>query len=66
LGGWRWFGWDCRLGYEVIEMNASDCRSKKTLQQQVATLLGNTTINQFWGKTEQGKRPKQVSVHCVV
>lgn len=36
------------LGFQVIEFNASDTRSKKSLQENVSTLLGNTTVTQFY------------------
>lgn len=33
------------LGYEVIEFNASDTRSKKAIEQHISELLGNKTIS---------------------
>ncbi|XP_003745669.2 replication factor C subunit 1 [Galendromus occidentalis] len=33
------------LGFEIIEMNASDTRSKRSLKEEVATLLSNRTLN---------------------
>eukprot|EP00041_Stephanoeca_diplocostata_P016684 m.329595 g.329595 ORF g.329595 m.329595 type:complete len:984 (+) comp20449_c0_seq2:60-3011(+) len=50
------------LGFEIVEMNASDCRSKKNLKTYVATLLGNTTMVQFYKKTDKGKVCKQALV----
>lgn len=38
--------------FEVIELNASDARSKKTLSAELATLLGNTTMTQFWKRDD--------------
>lgn len=32
------------LGYDVLELNASDARSKKSLDQIVAELLGNKSL----------------------
>ena len=43
------------LGYEVIEMNASTTRSKNTLRNEVGTLLGNTTLTQFFKKDGEAK-----------
>ncbi|KAJ8676241.1 hypothetical protein QAD02_012027 [Eretmocerus hayati] len=34
-----------QLGYEVVEFNASDTRSKKLLQDQIAGILSNKTVN---------------------
>lgn len=31
-------------GFSVLELNASDTRSKKSLKQEVAELLGNQTL----------------------
>lgn len=47
----------CReLGYEVIELNASDTRSRKSLKETVDTLLGNTTVVQFFTKASTGQK----------
>lgn len=35
------------LGYEVLEMNASDCRNKLSIEQGIATLAKNKSINYF-------------------
>ena len=48
------------LGFEVIEFNASDVRNKKSLEEHLMTLLGNTTMTQFYG---QAALRKQVRVH---
>ena len=40
------------LGYEVLEMNASDCRNKLAIQQSVSTLAGNKSID-YWTKAGQ-------------
>lgn len=37
-------------------MNASDTRSKKSLQTEVADLLGNTTLTQYWGRKTHKKQ----------
>jgi replication factor C subunit 1 len=38
------------LGYDFIEMNASDTRSKKSLHEEVEELLNNTTLASFANK----------------
>ena len=35
------------LGYDTVELNASDTRSKKSLTAVVSQLLGNTSLNDF-------------------
>jgi replication factor C subunit 1 len=35
------------LGFESLEMNASDCRNKLAIQTQVGTLSGNRSIDYF-------------------
>ena len=37
-------------GFTFVELNASDTRSKKSLQTQVAELLGNHTLMDYMGK----------------
>ena len=34
-----------RFRFQIIEMNASDTRSKRSLKEEVATLLSNRTLN---------------------
>jgi hypothetical protein len=41
---------------QVIEMNASDARSKRTLEEHLETLLGNTTMTQFYGEKTRRKQ----------
>lgn len=36
------------LGFDLIEFNASDTRSKKLLQEEVSELLSNTTIKNYF------------------
>ncbi|XP_064460970.1 replication factor C subunit 1-like isoform X2 [Ornithodoros turicata] len=43
-------------GFDMIEMNASDTRSKKSLKQEVSELLGNRTIS------GSGTTPKHVLI----
>jgi replication factor C subunit 1 len=43
------------LGYEVLEMNASDCRSKLAITNSISTLSNNKSID-YWtmaGKAKQ-------------
>uniref|UniRef100_A0A336K826 Replication factor C subunit 1 n=1 Tax=Culicoides sonorensis TaxID=179676 RepID=A0A336K826_CULSO len=35
------------LGYDIVEFNASDTRSKRLLQEEVATLLSNKSLNAY-------------------
>ena len=37
-------------------MNASDVRNKKSLEEHLATLLGNTTMTQFYGNASMRKQ----------
>lgn len=43
-------------GYEVLELNASDTRSKKSLQEEVADLIGNRGISEFYRPEAQRER----------
>ncbi len=36
-------------GFTFVELNASDTRSKKSLQQEVDALLGNHTLMDYMG-----------------
>lgn len=38
------------IGFSVVEMNASDTRSKSCLQSEVMTLLQNSSLVDFCGK----------------
>jgi len=48
----------CReFGYEIVEFNASDTRSKSKLDELVSTLVGNRTIGEFFAaKTKKVKK----------
>ena len=35
------------LGFEILEMNASDCRNKLAIQTSVATISGNKSIDYY-------------------
>jgi hypothetical protein len=43
-----------QLGLQYTEMNASDARNKKILDNRLLELLGNTQINQFYGANKGG------------
>lgn len=36
------------LGFDLIEFNASDTRSKKLLEEEVSELLSNTTLKNYF------------------
>lgn len=38
------------LGFDMVELNASDTRSKKLLQEEVTELLRNTSLVPFFSK----------------
>lgn len=42
------------LGFEVLEMNASDCRNKLQIQSTVSLAAGNTSID-YWTVAGQKK-----------
>jgi replication factor C subunit 1 len=46
-------------GYEVLEFNASDTRSKKSLHEEVSDLIGNRGISEFF-------RPESADQHPLV
>eukprot|EP00730_Choanoeca_flexa_P020364 TRINITY_DN9951_c0_g1_i1.p1 TRINITY_DN9951_c0_g1~~TRINITY_DN9951_c0_g1_i1.p1 ORF type:complete len:958 (+),score=287.12 TRINITY_DN9951_c0_g1_i1:296-2875(+) len=49
----------CReCGYEPIELNASDVRSKRLLHEKIGDLTGNTTMTQFYGSNMSEKAKK--------
>lgn len=52
------------IGFSVVEMNASDTRSKSCLQSEVMTLLQNSSLTSFYGNgkstTAAGKK------HCLI
>ncbi|NP_001135428.1 germ line transcription factor 1 [Nasonia vitripennis] len=51
-----------QLGYEVLEFNASDTRSKKLLQEEIAGILSNKTVKSFLTNGQEKKKnpPKHV------
>lgn len=48
------------LGFDVIEFNASDTRSKKLLQNQVSELLSNKTLHGYFNGNNDKLTEKQV------
>lgn len=50
------------LGYDMIEFNASDTRSKKSLQSEVKTLLSNTTGHNYYIGKSKTLNEKQVLI----
>lgn len=48
------------LGFDVIEFNASDTRSKKLLQTEVAELLSNKTLHGYFNGSNKKLTEKQV------
>ena len=47
-----------QMGFEVNEMNASDCRSRLAIQGSMATLAGNQSLDYF---TIQGRAKRQAN-----
>ncbi|XP_076289848.1 germ line transcription factor 1 isoform X2 [Lasioglossum baleicum] len=48
------------LGFDLIEFNASDTRSKKLLQESVSELLSNTTLKDYFIDTKNKPTSKHV------
>ncbi|XP_076646066.1 germ line transcription factor 1 isoform X2 [Halictus rubicundus] len=48
------------LGFDLIEFNASDTRSKKLLQESVSELLSNTTLKDYFINTKNKSTSKHV------
>ncbi|KAI9137395.1 replication factor RFC1 C terminal domain-containing protein [Paraphysoderma sedebokerense] len=49
-------------GFEVLEFNASDTRSKKSLDQAIQELIGNRTIGEFFSaEAKQGDKGKSAA-----
>lgn len=48
------------LGFDIIEFNASDTRSKKLLQSQVSELLSNKTLHGYFNGNNEKLTQKQV------
>ncbi|KAK0078187.1 hypothetical protein PV325_002848 [Microctonus aethiopoides] len=43
------------LGYDLLEFNASDTRSKRLLKEEISSLLSNTTVKGFYSINSQSK-----------
>ncbi|RWS26715.1 replication factor C subunit 1-like protein [Leptotrombidium deliense] len=55
----------CReLGFDITELNASDARSKKSMEQHVETLLHNKVLSNFMGSQNGSK--KDGSKHVLI
>lgn len=55
------------LGYDYLELNASDTRSKKLINGQVRELLGNTKLTDFFKSNESNSKTDTLtSKHCVI
>ena len=50
---------------QIVELNASDARSKSTLENTLATLLGNTTMTQFFGSKTMRKQVRHYVIRTV-
>lgn len=48
------------LGFDLVEFNASDTRSKKLLQQEVSELLSNTSLKDYFIDTKNKPTSKHV------
>ncbi|KAK6077487.1 Chromosome transmission fidelity protein 18 [Seiridium cupressi] len=56
-----------QAGYEVLEINASDDRSKDVVKNQIRTSLGTESVKTVQHKkTEPGQQPKVARPVCVV
>lgn len=57
------------LGYDYLELNASDARNKKSLEENLNQLLGNTKLTNFFkplSSNETDCSQKLTSRHCVI
>lgn len=57
------------LGYDYLELNASDARNKKSLQENLNQLLGNTKLTNFFKPVTSDDADcsqKLTSKHCVI
>ena len=50
------------LGYEIMHMNASDTRNKKSIEQHVKELSTNVTFDYFRPKKEETKSKKALII----
>ena len=66
------------VGYDYLELNASDVRNKRSLHEDVGELLANTKLTNFFGKAAGGDKSsastassssstsKLTAKHCVI
>ncbi|KAM7198602.1 chromosome transmission fidelity protein 18 [Naviculisporaceae sp. PSN 640] len=55
-----------QAGYDVLEINASDDRSKDVVKGRIRTTLGTETVKTVANKKSEGGRPKIARPVCVV
>lgn len=48
------------LGFDLLEFNASDTRSKKLLKEEVCEILSNTTMKSYFTNQKEKKKAKHV------
>jgi replication factor C subunit 1 len=51
-----------QAGYDIVEMNASDTRSKKALHEEVREVINNSSLGSFFKPTSDHKVKKQ----CII
>ncbi|KAG0184874.1 hypothetical protein DFQ28_010294 [Apophysomyces sp. BC1034] len=54
------------LGYEILEFNASDVRSKKVLQDKITDMIDNRTMTEFYKDRSNEKDPKGKKVVLIM
>lgn len=54
------------LGFQFIELNASDTRSKKTLKEEVSHMLDNSSISSMFGTEEQKKTAADATRNALI
>ncbi len=54
------------LGFDFCELNASDSRNKKSLQEEVKELLRNTTLTNYFNSCDTNKNCSVSTKHVVI
>uniref|UniRef100_A0A834RC26 Replication factor C subunit 1 n=1 Tax=Sarcoptes scabiei TaxID=52283 RepID=A0A834RC26_SARSC len=55
------------LGYDSMELNASDTRSKKALQEKISDLLENTKLTNFFKVNNDHSQSNKITAkHCLI
>ena len=54
------------MGFSYVELNASDTRSKKSLDTVVSELLGNHTLVDFFGSADGHNKATDGKQHCLI